>query len=473
MTVQEHVFEDVAHLASLIERKEVSPVALTQAYLERIERLDQRLGAYITVCRDEALAAARTAESEILRGEYRGPLHGVPIGLKDQFFTKGIRTTMGSKIYADLITDEDATVVSRLKESGAILLGKHNLAEFALGGTRKHPFGDTRNPWDLDRIPGHSSSGSGVAVAASLCAAAIGEDTGGSGRIPAAACGIVAIRPTYGRVSRHGIFPACWSMDTASPMTKSVEDCAIVLQAIAGHDPQDRMSSRMPVPDYRRRLGDGVRGMRVGVIKELVPPESAHPDIREAFHRSTGVFQGLGASVDEVSVPLISLSAPFFTAICDTDAAHVHFDLLRTRAEDYDSATRARLMSASLVSAGIYNKAQRARCLLRDQTMSALSRFDVLLSPMSNNPTPRFGEENPVFQSTEEFIKLHFGARSFTTPYSLAALPALTVPCGFTSSGMPIGLQIGGRAFDEETLLRAAFAFESDTEWHDRRPPDL
>ncbi|MCZ6615310.1 MAG: amidase, partial [Chloroflexi bacterium] len=262
MKAQELVFESVAHLAPIIERKEISPVALTKAYLERIEALNPRLNAYITVLSDAALADAREAEAEIARGRYRGPLHGIPIGIKDQFITKGVRTTVGSKLNADLVPDEDATVVSRLKEAGAIVLGKHNLAEFALGGTREHPYGTPRNPWDVERIPGHSSSGSGIAVAASMCTAAIGEDTGGSGRIPAAMCGIVAIRPTYGRISRHGAAPVCWSMDTVSPMTKSVEDSAIVLEAIAGHDPKDRMSSRLPVPDYRRHLKDGIRGMR-------------------------------------------------------------------------------------------------------------------------------------------------------------------------------------------------------------------
>ena len=256
-----------------------------------------------------------------------------------------------------------------------------------------------------------------MAVAASMCAAAIGEDTGGSGRIPAAACGIVAIRPTYGRVSRHGTFPVCWSMDGASPMTKSVEDCAVVLQAIAGHDPRDGMSSSLPVPDYRSTLKDGIRGGRVGVIKELVPPESAHPDVILAFQRSITVLEELGASVEEVSVPLIALSAPFFVAICDTDGAHVHFDTLRSRPMEYDSATRARLMSASLVSAGIYNKAQQARGVLREQMMSVLGRVDVLLSPMSSGPAPRIDEETVVFHSKEDVINRQFGS---------APLPPLT-----------------------------------------------
>ena len=465
MTPRDLVFEPVAHLASLIKCREISPVELTEAYLRRIEELDIKLRAYVTVCADAALASAGDAEKEILRGGYRGPLHGIPIGIKDQYLTRGIRTTSGSKLNSDLIPDEDATVVGRLAQAGAVMLGKHNLSEFAMGGTREPPYGTPRNPWDPERIPGHSSSGSGVAVAASMCAAALGEDTGGSGRIPAAACGIVALRPTYGRVSRHGASPVSWSMDTASPMTRTVEDCALVLQSIAGHDPKDQMSSHLPVPDYTRSLKDGIRGVRVGVIEEMVPSQSAHPDVRRAFHRSIEDLEKLGASV-----PLTTLAAPIFVAICDTDAAHVHFRRIRSRAMEYDSATRARLMSASLVSAGIYNVAQQARNILRDQMMTAHATFDVLLSPMSGGPAPRIEDENIIFRSKQDVIERQFGSRSFTTPHSLAALPAITLPCGFTSEGMPIGLQLGGRPFDEETVLRTAYAFESNTEWHLRRP---
>ena len=472
MKARELALGTIAAVSPLIKSKEVSPVELTQVYLDRIERLNGRLNAYITVCGEDALASARRAEEEITRGEYRGPLHGIPVGLKDQFLTKGVRTTAGSRIYADLVPDEDATVVGRLTEAGTILLGKQNMAEFAMGGTREHPYGNPRNPWDTDRIPGHSSSGSGVAVAAGMCAAALGEDTGGSGRIPAAACGIVAIRPTYGRVSRHGVFGVCWSMDTVSPMARSVEDCALVLQTISGHDPRDAMSSRLPVPDYVGMLKKGIRGTRVGVIKELTPPESADADVRQAFGTSIRVLEELGASVEEVSIPLIPLSAPFFVAICDTDGAHVHFDSIRARPNDYDSATRARLMSASLVSAGIYNRAQQARGIMREQMGSVLARFDVLISPMSNGPAPRIEDEVIVFCSKEEVIKRQFGDRSFTTPYSLASMPAIAIPYGFTQSGMPIGLQIGGKPFDEETVLQVAYAFESNTEWH-KRSPDL
>ena len=463
-------FETVARLASLIERREVSPVALVEAYLERIDRLNNRVHAYITVCGESALAEARAAEEEIDSGRYRGPLHGIPIGLKDQFYTKGVRTTGGSAIHADLVPEEDATIVARLKGAGAIILGKQNMAEFAMGGTRKHPYGNPRNPWDLERIPGHSSSGSGVAVAASMCAAAIGEDTGGSGRFPAATCGISAIRPTYGRVSRHGTFPVSWSMDCASPMARTAEDCALLLEAIAGRDPRDSTSSAVPVPRYASALRSDIGDLRVGVAKELEPPTSADAGVRAAFAEGVRVFEGLAGSVEEVSIPLIGLAAPIFVAICDTDGAHVHFDSIRERPHDYDSATRARLMAASLVSAGLYNVAQRARGLLRGQMMAALERVDVLVSPMSFGPTPTLAGEGAVFKSKEDVIARQFGSRSFTTPQSLAGLPVLTVPCGFNSVGTPVGLQISGRPFDEQTVLDAGFAFQSATDWHERRP---
>ena len=470
MTDEALAFETVARLASLIERREVSPVALVEAYLERIDRLDSRVHAYITVCGESALAEARTAEREIASGRYRGPLHGVPIGLKDQFYTKGVRTTGGTRIHADLIPDEDATIVRRLKDAGAIMLGKHNMAEFAMGGTREHPYGNPRNPWDLERIPGHSSSGSGIAVAASMCAAAIGEDTGGSGRIPAAACGITAIRPTHGRISRHGTLPMSWSMDCASPMARTAEDCALLLEVVAGHDPLDSTSSRLPVPRYASALRGDIGQMRVGVVRELLPPESADAGVRATFDESVGVFEQLAGSVEEVSIPLIDLAAPIFVATCDTDGAQVHFDSIRQRPQDYDSASRARLMSASLVSAGLYNVAQRARGLLRAQMMAALERVDVLLSPMSFGPPPTLAGERAVFESKEDVIARQFGSRSFTTPHSLAALPAMTVPCGFNSVGTPVGLHIAGRPFEEQTVLDAGFAFQSVTDWHEQRP---
>jgi aspartyl-tRNA(Asn)/glutamyl-tRNA(Gln) amidotransferase subunit A len=470
MPPQELAFHPVAQLGPLLAQRKVSPVELVQAYLDRILSLDERLHAYITVCADEALAAARQAEDEIIRGRYRGALHGIPIAVKDQFLTKGIRTTGGAKIFGDLIPDVDATVVRRLREAGAILLGKLNLSEFAFGGTRAHPYGTPRNPWSLEHSPLGSSSGSGIAVAASLCAAALGEDTGGSVRLPAAACGIVGLRPTFGLVSRQGVMPASWSLDTAGPMTRTVADCAVLLQAIAGYDPQDRTSSRHAVPDYSHRLGDGVKGMRIGVIRELLDPKINDSEVQAAVAQAIARYRQLGASVQEVSIPMISLAAPIFIAICDTDGASVHEQLIRSRAQDYDTATRTRIFAASLLPANLYHRAQRARGLLRRQLMAALEGVDVLLSPSMATPPPQIGDDIIPYRSKADVIARMFGARSFSTPYSLAALPAVSIPCGFTAANLPIGLQIGGKPFDEATVLRIAAAYEGSTEWHTTRP---
>ncbi|MEE9199253.1 MAG: amidase [Dehalococcoidia bacterium] len=470
MVDRELPLKTLVELADLLRSKKVSPVELVQVYLERIERVDGKVRAYITVCGEEALAAAKVAEREILRGIDNGPLHGVPVAVKDQFDTQGILTTMGSLIYSDYIPQEDATVVARLKQAGAILLGKLNLTEFAFGDTREYRYGTPRNPWDLDRSPGMSSAGSGIAVAASLSAGALGEDTGGSVRLPAAMCGVVGLRPTYRRVSRHGVFPMCWSMDTPGPMTKTVEDCALMLGIIAGHDPKDRISSTLPVPDYTCNLGEGVKGMRVGYIREQVEALENDREIQQAVMRALKVLEGLGARVEPVSIPLVSLAGPIYIAVCDSDAAGAHETLLRRRARDYDAATRARLLTASLLPATLYHRAQRARELLRRQMLQALEGVEVLVSPVTATPPPTISETTRPFESEEDVRVRLFGARAHTTPYSLAGLPAISIPCGFTSWELPIGLQIGGRAFDEETVLRAAAAYQGATHWHTRRP---
>jgi aspartyl-tRNA(Asn)/glutamyl-tRNA(Gln) amidotransferase subunit A len=470
MISEELIGAPIARLARLLARQEVSPVELTRAYLDRIQALDGQLHAYITICADAALTAARQAEADITRGVYRGPLHGIPLAVKDQILTKGIRTTGGSKLFADQIPREDASVMRRLYEAGAVLLGKLNLSEFAFGGTRSHPYGTPHNPWNLNHSPSGSSSGSGVAVAAALCAAALGEDTGGSVRMPAAACGIVGLRPTFGLVSRHGVMPACWSMDTAGPMTRTVEDCAILLQVIAGFDSLDPLSSRVPIPEYRPELGKGVRGMRIGVIRELFEARTNAAEVQAAVEQASTCYRDLGATVEEVSVPLITLAAPIFIAICDTDGANVHEQLIRSRPADYDTATRTRVLAASLIPANLYHRAQRARVLLRQQMLTALEQVDVLLSPSTATPPPRIADEIRSYRSKADVIARMFGARSYSTPYSLAALPAVSIPCGFTSTNLPIGLQIGGRPFDEVTVLRTAAAFEATTDWHRRQP---
>src|SRR6266536_5616578 len=296
-------FLPATELARQIEQKQVSPVEVVEAYLERIERLDPRLNAYLTVCQDEARRAAREAERAIARGHYRGPLHGIPFAAKDQLYTKGIRTTGGSPIFEHFVPDEDATVITKLKAAGAILLGKLNMTEFATTGF-SHRFHTPRNPWDLARYTGGSSSGSGAATAAGLCATTLGEDTGGSIRFPAAWCGVVGLRPSWGRVSRYGLMPGVWSMDTIGPLARSVEDCAITLEAIAGYDPKDPYTWNVPVPRYTQALDGNIKGLRVGVVREQLDSDLVEPGVREAILQAIGVLRESGAAVEDVAIPL-------------------------------------------------------------------------------------------------------------------------------------------------------------------------
>ena len=463
-------FLSATELSVLIERKEVSPVEAVEAYLERIDRVDGMLNSYVTVCRDEALKAAHDAERAIARGEYLGPMHGVPIAVKDQFYTKGIRTTAGSKILWDFVPDEDATVVANLKRAGAVLLGKLNLSEFALGDSFHHPAGTPHNPWDLERNPGMSSSGSGAATAACLCATSLGEDTGGSTRIPAAWSGLVGLRPTWGRVSRYGVLPASWSMDTVGPISRTVEDCAITFNAIAGYDPKDPYTWRTPVPDYLAALDGDVKGHRIGLINEKVNSSDVDPEIRDAVVAAAGVIGERGTSVEEISLPLLEFAGVPSKAITDLDGAAVHYERLKTRAKDYDHNTRVRLLTAILTPAQAYYKAQKLRSLIRRQVLEALERVDVLALPTSNIPAPRI-PAGPGIKSREEADAHISGIRSFTGAFNLASVPALSVPCGFTSENLPISIQLVGRPFEEATLMKVAHAYQQSTPWHTMRPP--
>ena len=471
MTTQNAAFLSAAATARAIRSGELSPEDAVRAYLDRIDRLDSRLAAYITVTREEALIAAQKIAGQLARGDNPGPLAGVPVAVKDQFWTDGILTTNGSRVYSEFVPDEDATIVRRLKDAGAVLLGKLNLSELAMGGTQDPPWGIPANPWDLERTPGESSSGSGVALSAHLCAASVGEDTGGSGRGPASYCGVVGLRPTFTRVSRYGMTHMCWFMDAAAPMTKTVEDCAIVLGAIAGHDEKDPYTSRRPVPDYTSGLRRGVQGLRVGLIRELHQSPDMHPEVREAVESSLDVLRGLGAEVSEVSIPLVELAGAVFVGIADTEGAGARDEVLRTRPEDLDQATRTRLLSASLVPAKVYNRAAKARVLLRREFMAALEQVDVLVSPTSPYPAPKHTALTARFENAEDVRARFFFRRSYTGCYSLTALPAISIPGGFTTDGLPIGLQLGARPFAEETLFRAAYAYEQATPWHERTAP--
>ena len=466
-------FLSATETARAVKANELSPVEAVQAYLDRIDRLDSRLAAYITVVREEALGAAQRVADRIQRGEDPGPLAGVPIAVKDQYWTKGILTTNGSNIYKDFIPDEDSTVVQRLREAGSVLLGKLNMSELAMGGTQNPPWGVPANPWNFDCTPGESSSGSGVALAAHLCAASMGEDTGGSGRGPASYCGVVGLRPTFTRVSRFGMTHMCWFLDAAAPMTKTVEDCAVILGVIAGYDEKDPYTSRKPVPDYTARMRDGVNGLRVGLIKELHQTQDMHPDVRGAIEASLDTFREMGAEVKEVSIPLAELAGAIFVGIADTEGAGARDEILRNQPGDLDQASRTRLQSAALVPAKVYNRAAKARVLLRRQVMGVLSDVDILVSPTSPYPAPKHTDLTAKFEDAEDVRKRFFFRRAYPGIYSLSSLPAISIPGGFTADGLPIGLQLGAAPFAEETLFRAAYSYEQATPWHARIAPAI
>jgi aspartyl-tRNA(Asn)/glutamyl-tRNA(Gln) amidotransferase subunit A len=471
MSADDLVFTPAAELAAGIRDKRISPVALVHAYLDRVERLDETLHAYITVCREPALADAERSEQAVARGARLGPLHGVPIAVKDQIDAAGLRTTAGSRLLRDNVATRDAPVIARLRAAGAILLGKLNLTEFALGGTQQFPYGQPRNPWNPDHDPGGSSSGSGIAAAAALAAATLGEDTGGSIRSPASNCGAVGHRPTWGLVPRAGCIPLCHTMDAIGPITRTVEDAALLLSIIAGPDAGDPLMRRSAPEDVLARLRDGVGGLRIGVIRELTTAPDSDRETSASVMEAAATFRKLGAKVDEVSLPLIPLAGAVFMALADSEGAGQHLPWLRARGDEYDAATRRRLIAASLLPAGAYHQATRARTLIARQVLDALTRADLLLAPTQPGPAPRIASGQTPVASKQDAATRFFTRRSYTTPFNLAATPAISLPCGFTAAGLPIGLQLAGRRYDDATVLRAAWAYEQATPWHQRRPP--
>ena len=470
MDKKELPFLTASQLSRLIETKEVSPVEATEAYLDRIEAVDPKLNSYITVTGEQALEAARKAEHEIATSQHRGPLHGVPMAVKDQFNTAGIRTTGGSSILKDNIPDEDATVITNLKKAGAVMLGKLNMSEFAMAEIYNHPYGTPRNPWDLERNPGTSSSGSGAATAASLCATSLGEDTGGSIRGPANFSGLVGLRPSHGRVSRHGVLGGSWSMDTVGPISRSVEDAAITIQAIAGYDPKDRYSWNVPVPDYRQALTGDIQGIKLGVVQERMDSPDLDPEFRDTVAKAISALGELGASSQDVSIPLAPKAGALTMSILSVEWSNLHRPLFEPNIDELDHNNKIRFLTGSVIPAQFYYKAQKIRAVLRQQILDALEQVDVLVLPTGPVTAPPV-ESVPGVQSKEHALTGLAGRISFTGPFNLAGTPALSVPCGFSSSGMPMGLQIVGRPFAEETVLRVAHAYEQTTEWHNRRAP--
>jgi len=470
MDKKELPFLTASQLSNLIETKEISPVEATEAYLDRIEEVDPKLNSYITITGEQAVESARQAEQEIAAGKHRGPLHGVPMAVKDQFNTAGVLTTGGSSILKDNVPSEDATVIAKLKEAGAVMLGKLNMSEFAMAEIYNHPYGTPRNPWDLERNPGTSSSGSGAATAAFLCSTSLGEDTGGSIRGPANFSGLVGLRPTHGRVSRYGVLGGSWSMDTVGPISRSVEDAAITIQAIAGYDTKDTYSWDVPVPDYRRALTGDIQGIKMGVIQERMDSPNLDPEFRETVAKAISVIGELGASSEDVSIPLAPNAGALTMSILNVEWANLHRPLFEPNFDELDHNNKIRFLTGSIIPAQAYYKAQKIRAVLRQQILDALEKVDVLILPTGPVTAPPV-ESVPGIESKEHSLTGLAGRISFTGPFNLAGTPAISVPCGFSAVGMPMGLQIVGKPFDEETVLRVAHAYEQNTDWHNCRAP--
>lgn len=458
----------IAELAPLLRQRQVSPVELTSALLERVERLDPHLRSFILVMGEQALGAARDAENEIGRGAYRGPLHGIPLGMKDLYDVAGVPNTFGSLILRGNVPTQDATVVARLKAAGAIVLGKQNLHEFAFGITSENPhYGSVHNPWDLARVPGGSSGGTGAAIAAGLCPAGLGSDTGGSIRIPAAWCGTVGVKPTYGLVSRAGALPLSWSLDHVGPLGRTVADCAHLLQAIAGADARDGSTAGVPVGDYLRDLDRGVAGLRIGVPREYFF-DVVDPAVDGLVRDAITELAGQGAFVDEVSLPHVGYAPGAGLAIMSAEAASWHGSWLRDRADEYGADVLARIRGGLVCSATEYLAAQKMRTLLQQDFAAAFRTVDVIVTPTVPTSAPEIGK---TFDRTEPLgLVPRAITNRDTVPGNLAGLPAASVPCGFVN-GMPVGLQVMGRSFGEATVLRVARGYERATRWHTQRPP--
>ena len=456
-------------LSKLVESKEVSPVEIIDAHLARIEATEPVLNSFITLLPDEARAAARRAEADIKRGNYLGPLHGIPVALKDLFNTAGVRTTSGSRVFDTFIPDQDCTVAMRFRQAGAILLGKLNMHQFAYGPTGENAdYGHMHNPWDPEMVTGGSSGGSGSAAAAGQCTITTGSDTGGSIRIPAALCGIVGLKPTYGLVSRHGLTPLSWSLDHPGPMVRTVEDAALTMNVIAGHDPKDVASAKVEVPDYTTALTGDVRGLRIGVPREFFEAP-LDPQVGQAVREALALLESMGAVITEVSFPMFKDAQAIGTAILMAEAAAYHRDLLVKDGDKLYPPVRLRLEAGLFISAADYLRGQQGRSLFDSQIRKLLEEVDLLAGPTEPVTAPKL-LANQV-QVGEHSMGTVPALTQYTRPFNITGSPTISVPCGFSDAGLPIGLQLAGRSFDELTVLRAAHAYEQATEWHLRRPP--
>jgi aspartyl-tRNA(Asn)/glutamyl-tRNA(Gln) amidotransferase subunit A len=450
-------FASATALAALLRQRQISPVEVVAALLERIDAWNDTLRAYLYVDGERAMAAARAAEIEIGAGGYRGPLHGVPVAYKDIYDVQGLPTTAASKVMAGYVAAADSTVAARLRQAGAICLGKLNTFEFASGSMEV--FGSARNPWHTDLTPGGSSAGSGTALAAHLIPLATGSDTGGSIRNPASFCGLVGLKPTYGRISRAGIMPLSWSLDHAGPMARTVADVAMFLQALAGPDRRDASAAPVPIPDYAAALRHDLQGIRLGVPRAFFF-EAADPEVIAAVEQAIHTMQQLGASVYEVELPHVQYGPSASWTIAYTESFAFHRANFFARARDYTPAFLHKITGAACLTAEERLTAQRLRQVISAEFVTALTTVDALVTPTTAYPAHPLNGKSPQADM-----------RSLTRSVSLTGLPALAVPCGFTAAGLPISMQLIGRAWEEGTVLRIGHAYEQVAGWHARRPP--
>ncbi len=450
-------FLTITELASRLRQREVSPVEVVEALLARIETYNDTLRAYLYVDSESALAAARAAEIDIGAGGYRGPLHGIPVAYKDIYDVRGLPTTAASKVMQGYVAAEDCTVAARLRQAGAICLGKLNTLEFASGSMEV--FGTARNPWHTEMVPGGSSSGSGTALAAHLVTGATGSDTGGSIRNPASFCGIVGLKPTYGRVSRAGIIPLSWSLDHAGPMARTVADVALLLQAMAGPDRRDASAAQQPVPDYHAGLDGDIRGLRLGVPRSYFF-EAVDPEVVAAVRQAIAVMQQLGAVMYEVDLPHAAYSSAASWTIAYTESFAFHRANFFARSRDYTPAFLHKITGAACLTAEERLTAQRLRQVITAEFLAALRHVDAIVMPTTAYPAHPIGARSPQADT-----------RSLTRPVSLTGLPALAVPCGFTNAGLPVSMQLIGRAWEESTVLRLGQAYEQAAAWYQQRAP--
>ena len=468
MTTSDLTALQVHELAALIKQRETSPVELTQAFLDRIEAVNTPLNAFVTLDADGALAAAKQAQQDISAGNYRGALHGIPVAHKDLYATAGMRTTAGSRVLEDHVPDSDATVVARLREAGMINLGKTNTHEFAYGPTNEvSMFGPVANPWDKSRISGGSSGGSGVAVAAGLVPIASGSDTGGSIRIPSACCGLTGLKPTYGRVSRAGILPLCWSMDHAGPLASCALDAALFLQATAGWDQADAASSRAPVPDYIAAMTGDIRGVKIGVPRRMFF-DRAQAGVVTRVDAALDVLISCGAEIHDVDIANIEQAVAAALAIYLAEATAYHDDTMGKHVERYSEGVRVFLELGDQLLAKDYLHAQRFRTLLGKELARVFCDVDVLAMPATPITATHSGSATVDIEGAEDNV---FAALLRNTePFNLTGLPAIVAPCGFDSDGMPVSLQVVGAAFREGLVLNVIHAYQNATDWHRQRP---